>query len=132
GGRGPAELHVDLRGVEGVRLPHLELVDGVGGNVVAAHQPALVRIPGVGFFGRPALGVGGGDGSQQRERKANQKVAAKFHHESFPKLQLAQAYIEVRPRLLGNEECPHFSVRGGRSSMRARQSPRRRRQAPCI
>jgi hypothetical protein len=47
---GPAEFLVDLRGIEGVRLPHLELVDGVGGNVVAAHQPALRRVPGIGLL----------------------------------------------------------------------------------
>jgi len=54
----PAELLVDLRRVEGVGLPHLELVDGVGRNVVAAHEPALVCVPAVGLLHRPLLRIG--------------------------------------------------------------------------
>ena len=44
---------VELR-VEGGGLKHFELVDGVGGNVVGADQPGLLRVPGVGLFGGPA------------------------------------------------------------------------------
>ena len=39
---GPAQLAVDRRRVEGVRLPHLELVDRRAGDVVAADQPGML------------------------------------------------------------------------------------------
>ena len=53
----PAELLVDLLGIEGCGLPHLQLVDRVVGNEVAAHQPRLLLIPRVGLFNRPALAL---------------------------------------------------------------------------
>jgi hypothetical protein len=57
---GPAEFEFDAFWIEGVRLPHFELVDGSGGNVVAADEPRLVRIPIVGFgFGPAGSGVCG-------------------------------------------------------------------------
>ena len=66
---GPAEFLVDLLRIEGVRLPHLQLVDGAGRNVVRAHQPRLLLIPGVGLFFGPALrGL-----CQQQSRKTNRR-----------------------------------------------------------
>ena len=54
---GPAELLVDRLRIEGVGLPHLELVDGGGRNVVAADQPRLLRVPVVGLgLGPPRRG----------------------------------------------------------------------------
>ena len=51
---GPAELLVDRSRIERVRLPHLELVDGGGRDVVAADQPWLLRVPVVGLRLGPA------------------------------------------------------------------------------
>ena len=43
----PTQFPVDLRRVEALRLPHLEFVDGICRNVVAANQPGLLLIPGL-------------------------------------------------------------------------------------
>ena len=50
-----AEFAVVDRGVECGGLKHFELVDGIGGNVVGADEPGLLRIPGVGLGFSPAL-----------------------------------------------------------------------------
>ena len=42
---GPAQLAVDGGGVEGVGLPHFELVDGVGRRVIAADEPRRLLSP---------------------------------------------------------------------------------------
>jgi hypothetical protein len=49
---GPAEFLVDSLRVEGLRLPHLQRVDGRPGDVVAAERPRLRVGPGPG----PGLG----------------------------------------------------------------------------
>ncbi len=51
---GPSEFPVDLFRIERRRLPHLQLIDRVFGNVVAAHQPGLLRVPIVCPLLRPA------------------------------------------------------------------------------
>ena len=79
-GFGPAELFVDLRGVEGVRLPHFELVDGVGGNVVAAESQRCFPVPGVGHVGWPLLRFGHGNRRQQREHHARSQIPLKLSH----------------------------------------------------
>ena len=50
---GPAQFLVDCGGIEAVSLPAFQLIDGRIWNVVATHQPALLFIPGIGFFSRP-------------------------------------------------------------------------------
>ena len=52
--RGPAEFAVDRGRVEGVGLPHFQLVDGGAGDKVAADQPGLLGVPKVGLLGGPA------------------------------------------------------------------------------
>jgi hypothetical protein len=47
---------VELR-IPGGGLKHFELIDGVGGNVVCADEPGLLRVPGVGLLGGPARRV---------------------------------------------------------------------------
>ena len=47
---GPAEFQIDALGIEGFRLPHLQFVDGGGGDVVAADQKGLVLVPRVRFL----------------------------------------------------------------------------------
>ena len=42
---GPAEFLIDAFGIEGVGLPHLEFVDGVRRDVVAADEPGLLGVP---------------------------------------------------------------------------------------
>ena len=54
----PSELFVDLRMVVRVLAPHLYLVDGCGGNIVAAGEPGQLRIPGIGFGLRPSRAHG--------------------------------------------------------------------------
>jgi hypothetical protein len=53
---GTRKMPVD--GVEGIGLPHLQLVDGGGGQEICAHQPGLLGIPGIGLGLGPALGGG--------------------------------------------------------------------------
>ena len=64
---GPAELAVDRGGIEGFGLPHLKLVDRIGGNVIGAREPGLVRVPVLRLLRRPPLRGRLGDGSG-RER----------------------------------------------------------------
>ena len=49
--RSPAPNRVPCRwcGIEGVRLPHLQLIDGVGRHVIGADQPRLAVVPRVGL-----------------------------------------------------------------------------------
>lgn len=64
---GPAEFDIDAVRVEGVGLKHLELVDGVRGDVVGADGPGLRLIPTVGSVSRPpALLCGGARHVRQR------------------------------------------------------------------
>src|ERR1700683_4448523 len=57
---GPAKLEINASGIEGVRLPHFDIVDRRGGNVIAADQPGLAGAPiGCGLFWT-LVGVGGG------------------------------------------------------------------------
>src|SRR5207302_8385748 len=58
----PAELAVDALGIEGIGLPHLELVDRVGGDVVRADQPGLPPIPVPRGLLRPACAGRGREG----------------------------------------------------------------------
>ena len=51
----PAQFLVDLGGIEAGLLPHLQLVDGVGRDIVAAHQPFLLAVPAFGLGRGPAL-----------------------------------------------------------------------------
>ena len=42
---GPAQFCVDPLRIESIRLPHLEFVDCIGRNVIAADEPWLLCIP---------------------------------------------------------------------------------------
>ena len=53
----PAQLLVDLGWIEGLCLPHLKLIDGVFGDIVAAHQPRLLAVPRLRFLLRPQRGL---------------------------------------------------------------------------
>src|SRR2546425_1102776 len=50
---GPGEFLLDLFGIEGGLLPHLQLVDRGFGDVIASDKPRLLRVPGIGFLLRP-------------------------------------------------------------------------------
>ncbi len=50
----PTQLQVDPLWVERIRLPHLQFVNGVGRQIVAADRPRLLRIPGIGLLSGPA------------------------------------------------------------------------------
>ena len=64
-----AQLAIDAAGLIGARLKHLELIDGVRGDVVRADEPTLRLIPGVGAIDRPPAGIGRGD-RHSRQRRA--------------------------------------------------------------
>lgn len=55
-GLGKAEFTVIDCRVEGGGLKHLELVDGVGGNIIGSNEPGLAGVPGVGGVLGPAAG----------------------------------------------------------------------------
>ncbi len=78
---GPAELGVDAPGVESIGLPHFELVNGVGGNVVAADEPGLMRVPVVGLGFSPALGRLGERGERDKYEKweGESREGPRFH-----------------------------------------------------
>ena len=59
---GPAQLAVDRRQVEGVGLPHLELVDRRARDEIAADEPGLLGVPLVGLLRRPCGRVRGKHG----------------------------------------------------------------------
>ncbi len=79
---GHAELFVVQTRVEGGCLKHLELVDGVGRDVVGANEPGLLLIPGVGLCLGPAMlrsiGCGCGRGELCRQERKGKKEA-EFH-----------------------------------------------------
>jgi hypothetical protein len=52
-GFSPGGLGVNLSGIEGRLLPHLQLIEGGLGNVIAPDQPRLSRVPGIRFLLRP-------------------------------------------------------------------------------
>ena len=68
-------------GIEGVGLPHFELVDGVGGDVVAADEPGLMRVPGVGLGFGPALARLGecGEGEKYEKWNGESREGPRFH-----------------------------------------------------
>ncbi|HXM94518.1 MAG TPA: hypothetical protein VOA64_09735 [Candidatus Dormibacteraeota bacterium] len=47
---GPSQFVIDLGGIEGGLLPHLQLIDGGLRNVITSDQPGLLRMPGVGLL----------------------------------------------------------------------------------
>src|SRR6185369_8383436 len=54
----PAQLAIDLLWVERFRLPHLQLVTGTCGDVVAPDQPRLLCVPTVCVISGPPLCLG--------------------------------------------------------------------------
>ncbi len=77
---GPAELPIDGFEVEGVRLPHLELVDGGAWDVVAAAQPAPLLMPGAGLFGGPLISGEGGRGGGNQGGQAGHQETGSYRH----------------------------------------------------
>src|SRR5580704_2059873 len=53
----PPEFFVDALGIESRGLPHFQLVDGRGWNVVATNQPRLFLIPVIRRLFRPTSGL---------------------------------------------------------------------------
>ena len=51
----PTQFKVDSLRVEGIGLPHLQLIDRVRRDIVASHRPRLSGIPGLGLIGCPAF-----------------------------------------------------------------------------
>ena len=60
-GLGPAEFEINALGIERVGLPHFELVDGGGGDEVAANEPRLLSVPIVGALLGPKGGLSQGE-----------------------------------------------------------------------
>jgi hypothetical protein len=84
---GPGELLFDLGRIERLLLPHLQLVHGRTGHVVAAHEPGLVRVPGVRLPFRPAGRLGHhpvGRGAAHEERGGQTDAAEKSCHQGYP------------------------------------------------
>src|ERR1700682_3001338 len=54
---GPPTFGIYALGIKCVRLPHLQLVDCVCSNIVAADKPRLPAVPIIGTFFSPALGL---------------------------------------------------------------------------
>ena len=108
-GFGPAQLEVDAFGVEGFGLPHLELIDGVGGDVVAADEPGLMGVPFIRLRFRPSRGggrLGCGGKTQQRQKRGGREVGgADFQwltpvKDMFLMLQKLQESMRDYPSLL--------------------------------
>jgi len=56
-GLSPAQFFVDFLRIKGVGLPHLQLINRVGGNEIAAYEPRLLRVPLIRLICGPSLGV---------------------------------------------------------------------------
>ena len=81
-GFGPSEFLVDLRGIEGGFLPHLQFVDRRFRDIVAANEPGLLCVPIVSFLFGPACGLGE-DGSGAKDhcnQGERQECGSKFFH----------------------------------------------------
>ena len=63
------QFTVDRLGIKGLGLPHFDLVDGRRGHIITPHDPALVRHPLIGPFGRPAFGHYRGFAARSRQKK---------------------------------------------------------------
>ena len=63
---GPAELHIDALRIERIGLPHFQLVDCRGRDVVRAYQPPLLCVPVARLRLGPTLRVYG-QGSKAKE-----------------------------------------------------------------
>ncbi len=66
---GEAQLAVDGRGVEAIRLPHLELVYRGCGNEVGSDEPALLLVPRVRLARRPSLSGAERNGGEKNESR---------------------------------------------------------------
>ena len=79
---GPGEFLVDLFGIEGRLLPHLQLVDGGLRDVIAADQPGLLRVPRVGLLLGPArcLRRGCSRGKNSHNQCRDQKNGLGYFH----------------------------------------------------
>src|SRR5262249_41160400 len=83
---GPAQLAVNRLGVERVGLPHFELIDGGAGDEVAADEPGLLGVPGVGLVGGPArrdvvFFLAGADGPGGEEDETQEQPEGASHGE---------------------------------------------------
>ena len=74
----PAKLLVNFFGIECGGMPHFELIDCVGRQVIASHEPRFARVPLVcAFFGPTVIRGSGGwsdaargcDGAEDAEAK---------------------------------------------------------------
>ena len=74
----PTQFRVDLRCVEGLRLPHLEFVDCICWNVVAANQPGLLVIPGFRLLLGPMRGLRTNEGGLSNENAISTRTAVLF------------------------------------------------------
>ena len=70
---GPTKFFVDFCRVPRGGLPHLNLIAGVCRDIVAAHRPVALGVPGIGLFLGPALCnrfftvAGGGESRREGE-----------------------------------------------------------------
>src|SRR5215469_17820061 len=78
-GLGQAKLTVINSWIEGCGLKHLELVDGVGGDVVSADEPGLASVPGVSRVFLPA-GWGARLRGQQGGETESEGKDVESHH----------------------------------------------------
>src|ERR1700730_17195686 len=82
----PSQLQVDPLRIEGVRLPHLQLIDGVRRNVIASQRPGLFGIPFVCLGCRPSLQVGGVSGVTEQHPCSNQEKPSDVLHTDYGRL----------------------------------------------
>ena len=111
----PPQLGVDYHRVERIGVPHLNLIDGAGGNVIGADVPGLLGIPEVGGFGGPLdrFDGKGGEGQKQTERDAERLHAIEHDFNNDREEELRGCYKRSQPPVLRspNQEVKHGEIR---------------------
>src|SRR5262245_39577462 len=74
----PTQFPIDGRRIPGFSLPHFELVDGGAGAEVAADEPGLFGVPGIGLRGGPLIARQCGAG--ESENRTKNKTHALHNH----------------------------------------------------
>src|SRR5579872_4190714 len=101
---GPCQFFVYLLRVKAGGLPHLQLVDGIGGREIASHQPGLLLVPGFSFSFRPALRLRAQGDQRSRKHKQHKQRFRSAHRfppgtESDRVLAEASAVVKPPPRI---------------------------------
>ena len=126
---GQPELLLDGGRVERVCLPHLELVDGGRRDVVAADEPGLFRVPGVGCVLRPAGRLTGlrdrGDAAEQQTERGSASVSCLVTYPARRRKSIRGGFVPPKMRLAAGYDGVRVGLSGADSAGAERVDPHR-------